>query len=119
MAFAEQQTIQPTPEPKPARLRAPTWPSPAQFQRSVPVFRLLAKIWAIPEVSKVGLANDVDGVEVRVLIREEDRPARSAIYAAQRDYLSETPPHSFRLWVSSSAKVGDAILPPFETVLER
>jgi hypothetical protein len=120
MAIVEQQTVHPTTEPKPAsRLSVPAWPRPSQFQRSLPVFRLLAKLWAVPQVSKVGVANDDDGIEVRVLIREEDRPARSAIYAAQRDYLSETPPHSFQLWVSSAAKVGDEILPPYETVLER
>ncbi len=123
MAVTEQQVVpsaETAPQPaRPSRQRAFSWPTPAQLRRSAPIFTLLAEIWAIPEVGKVGIANDEDGVEIRVLIREENRPARSAIYAAERDYLNATPPHSFRLWVSSAAKVGDVVLAPFEIVLER
>jgi len=89
MAATEQQTVQPEPE-QAARQQAPLWPKPSQVQRSLPVFRLLAEIWAIPEVDRIGLAIDEAGVHVRVLIATEDRTVRSRIYAAERAYLDTT-----------------------------
>jgi hypothetical protein len=79
----------------------------------------LSEIWAIPEVSKIGLLIDDAGVQVRVLIQNEDRSVRSKVYAAERSYLNGTPPHGFKLRVSSLPKVGNVMPPPFETVLER
>jgi hypothetical protein len=120
MAVTAQEQIAPeAPEPaKPARRRAVAWPKPSQLQQSVPVIRLLAEIWSIPQVSKIGILNDDEGVQVRVLVGD-DRESRAKVFEAERTYLNTTPPHPFRLRVTSVAKTGDQMPVPFDLVLER
>ena len=121
MAVAAQEQI--TPEAprssKPARRRAAVWPKPSQIKQSVPILRLLAEIWSTPDVLKVGVMADEEGIHLRVLLAGEDRAARSRIYAAERAYLNATPPHGFDLHVSSALKAGHELPFPFEAVLER
>ena len=63
MAVAAQEQIAPeAPQPSQApRRQRVAWPKPSQLRRSAPILRLLAEIWAIPEVSKIGIL--VDGPE--------------------------------------------------------
>jgi hypothetical protein len=120
MAIAEQQEIERGPEPKQtSRLPTPAWPKPSQLRRSVPIYRLFAELWAIPEVSQIGLLLDDEGVKVRVLISDDTTAVRSKVYAAERAYLNSTPPHGFKLWASALSKVGNVMPPPFDPVLER
>jgi hypothetical protein len=85
----------------------------------VPILRLLAEIWSIPQVSKIGILADESGVQLRVLLTEEDRPSRSRIYTAEREYLNTTAPHGFNLWASPMSRAGKTFPPPFELVLDR
>jgi hypothetical protein len=121
MAVAAQEQITPeAPRPsKPARRRAATWPKPSQLKQSVPILRLLAEIWSTDNVLKVGVMADEEGVHLRVLLADEDRAARSSVYAAEREYLNATPPHGFELHVSAASKAGHALPFPFEAILER
>jgi hypothetical protein len=121
MAVAAQELIAPdAPEPaKRARRRAATWPKPSQLKQSVPILRLLAEIWSIPRVSKVGLQVNGPGVQVWVVMPDDDRDAESKISAAERAYLNATMLHAFELDVVPLSSVREMVLPPFETVLER
>jgi hypothetical protein len=121
MAVAAQEQVTPhLPEPaRPSRQQRVTWPKPSQLRQSVPILRLLAEIWAIPQVKKVGLWIDGAGVQVWVIMPEDDRAAESQIILAERDYLQATPLHRFVLDVVPLSRVCEDILPPFETILER
>ena len=121
MAIAAQEQITPD-APQPARSSrqpAAAWSMPSQLRKSLPIVRLIAEIWAIPQVGKVGVVADGDGIQVRVLMAENDRAARAKVYDAERSYLITTSPHDFNLRVSPIAKAGRTLPPPFETVLER
>jgi hypothetical protein len=121
MAVAAQEQITPeAPRPsKPARRRAAIWPKPSQLKQSVPILRLLAEIWSIPQVATIAVAAEGATTSVRVIIPEIDRAAMAGIYAAERQYLNTTPPHDFELRVVSHANASVAVPPPFEAVLER
>jgi hypothetical protein len=120
MAIAEQQTVQPTPEPKQAtRQQSFKWPTQAQLRRSAPIFALLAEIWAIPEIKKVSVLVDATGAYVQVFMFKEDRTAEHRIYAAERDFLNGTPLHNFELQVMPTTGPYSDVLPPFDTILER
>jgi hypothetical protein len=67
----------------------------------------------VPEVAKVGLHADESGVQVRVLMGDNQRAARARIYAAERDYLNATRPHGFSLRVTPMSKAGLEMPPPF------
>lgn len=119
---AREQTTHEAPGPiKSGRTRLPAaaWSTESQLRKSWPMVKLLAEIWAIPEVAKVGLLVDEDGIQVRVLMAENDRGARAKVYDAERDYLNGTSAHRFSLRVSPVSKVGRSLPPAFETVLER
>jgi hypothetical protein len=126
MAVTAQEQLSPgAPEPtRPARPRVPSWPKPSQFQSSIPVMRLLAEIWAIPQVCKVGLLIDGSGIYVHVLMPKDDRKASHQIYDAERRYLNATALHPFELRVTPisrlpTPRLAESILAGFETILER
>jgi hypothetical protein len=125
MAIAEQQTVEQKPEPKPTpRPAAFKWPTRSQIHRIAPIFRLLAEIWAIPEVKKVSILVDGAGANVLVVLPEMDREATSKVFLAERDFLNSTPLHSFDLHVLPTSRVPQSIqteyeLAGFETILER
>ena len=121
MAVAAQEQITPdAPQPsKPARRRAAAWPKPSQLKQSVPILRLLAEIWSIPQVNKIGMHVLGADVHLWVLMPDDDRDAESKISAAERAYLNATTLHAFELDVVPLSSVREDILPPFETVLER
>ena len=102
-----------------ARQPAAVWASPSQVRKASPMVRLLAEIWAIPQVKKIGVVADEEGIQVRVLVAEDDRDARARVYAAERGYLNTTSPHGFNLRVSPASKAGMELPAPFETILER
>jgi hypothetical protein len=83
------------------------------------MFRLLAELWTIPGVEKIGLLNEGFGPEVWVLLADRDNTASSRVYAAERDYLNSTPFHNFKLRVTALSKVRTELLPPIEMILER
>lgn len=101
------------------RQPAAAWSTPSQLRKALPIVKLLAEVWAIPSVTKVGLLVDEAGIQVRVLVAEEDRGARAKVYAAERDYLNATSPHSFKLRVSPTSRAGTQLPASFETILER
>ena len=116
---AEQEaTVEPR-KPGRTRLPAAAWSTESQLRKSWPIVKLLAEIWAIPEVAKVGLLVDEDGIQLRVLMEKDERDARAKVYDAEREYLSGTAPHGFSLRVSPVSKAGRKLPPIFETVLER
>ena len=124
MIVVEQEITREAPQPsgpsgKPARKPAAPWSSAAQLERSLPLLRLLAEIWSVPEVGKVGVHADESGLQVRVLMTHDQRDARARIYDAERDYLNATRPHGFSLRVTPIARSGAEMIAPFETVLER
>ena len=102
-----------------ARPSRVAWPKSTQLGRSLPIFRLLAAIWAIPEVRQVGLL--VEGLEthLRVVVPDTDREVWSRIFQAESQYLNGTTPHMFELQIVPLSKAPVAMPPPFETILER
>ena len=99
------------------------WTSPAQLWRSGPMMRLLAEIWAIPEVGKLGVRADGLGIYVHVLMPQEDRAAEYRIYDVEADYLDATAPHGFDLMVTQLSQVPESIqdelIVGYEVLLER
>ena len=95
------------------------WPSAAQLRRSLPMMRLLAEIWSIPQVLKVGLESDGLGVHVWVMMQDDDLQAEATISAAERTYLNATSLHRFDLDVVPLSHVDESVLPSFETILAR
>ena len=104
---------------RPARQPGAAWSTPSQLRKSMPIVRLVAEIWAIPQVQKIGLLVDEDGVQVRVLMANDERDARAKVYDAEREYLNGTSPHDFNLRVVPLSKAGDTLPPSFQTILER
>ena len=102
-----------------SRQRPVVWPKPSELRQSAPILRLRAEIWAIPEVSRIGLSLDGSGVQVWVLMPDDDRGAEARVWVAERAYLDATPLHSFELRIIPLSRVREEALPPFETVLER
>jgi hypothetical protein len=105
------------------RQPAAAWTTPSQLRKSLPIVRLLAEIWAVPQVDKIGVQVDGTGIYVRVLMNDNDREAESGIYAAERNYLNSTSLHGFDLRVIPGSRVPERIreglLEGFQTVLER
>ena len=121
MAVTAQEQMTPeTPEPgrAPRRQRV-VWPKPSQLRQSAPILRLLAEIWAIPQVTKIGLEIGDGAVQVWVFMPEDDSEAESRISRAERAYLNSTTLHSFEVDVVPTSEIREEVLPPFETVLER
>lgn len=121
MAVTAQEQITPeAPEPARApRRQRVVWPKASQLRQSAPILRLLAEIWSIPQVSRIGLWVGEGAVQVWVFMPEDDREAESRISRAEREYLNATTLHSFELDVVPTSEIREEILPPFETVLER
>ncbi len=95
------------------------WPSLAELRQSAPILRLLAEIWAIPQVSKIGLTLDEAEVQVWLFVPDDDREAEGRIWEAERAYLNATLLHDFRMQIIPRGKVQENLLPPFEIILER
>ena len=119
---AQEQATHGAPEPrKPGRARPPTaaWSTESQLRKSWPIVKLLAEIWAVPQVSKIGVHANGAGIHIWVFLPDDDREAESRIILAERDYLQATSLHSFELDIVPLARVREALFPPFEAVLER
>ena len=104
---------------RPIRRPAAAWSTPSQLRKALPIVRLLAEIWAIPQVTKLGVWADGAGIHVWVVMPDDDREVEARISAAERTYLNATALHPFELDVVPLAHVREDVLPPFETVLER
>jgi hypothetical protein len=104
---------------RPARQPGAAWTNQTQVWRSLPMVRLLAEIWTIPEVKKVGVHVDGVGIHLWVIMPEDNTHAESRITAAERTYLNATALHPFELDVVPLASVSEEALPSFDTVLER
>ncbi len=117
---AQEQTTPEAPDPArvPRRQRV-VWPKPSQLGRSLPVIRLLAEIWSIPQVSKIGLLVENSDVHLWVVMPKEDLEAEGQIYDAEYDYLNAAPTPNFDLDLLILERMPSGELPPFETVLER
>ena len=122
-AIEQEATVASEKSTRSARQPAAAWSTPAQLRKSWPIVRLLAEIWAIPQVNKIGLRVDGTGIYVRVLVPEDTREVSYRIYGAERDYLNATSLHNFDLMVTPTNRVPagilENILAGFETVLER
>lgn len=119
---AQEQATLGAPEPRKSgrtRLPAAAWSTGSQLRKAWPIVRLLAEIWAIPQVSKIGVHANGAGIHIWVFLPDDDREVEARITLAERDYLQATSLHPFELDVVPLARVREDILPPFETVLER
>jgi hypothetical protein len=117
---AQEQTTPEAPQPaRPARRRAVTWSKPSQLRQSAPILRLLAEIWSISQVSKIGLLVDRSDVHLWVVMPKEDLEAEGRVYDAEYDYLHTTANPSFDLDLLILERMPGGEMPPFETVLER
>jgi hypothetical protein len=105
------------------RKPAGAWSQASQFQRSLPMLRLLTRIASIPEVVSIGVHVDAYGTCVRIVLPKKDKAVTARVYAAERDYLDSTSDHQFELHVSLLQFIPparhDAVLAGFETILER
>ena len=121
MAIAAQEQRTPeAPEPAQApRRQRVVWPKPSQLRQSAPILRLLAEIWAIPQVSKIGIFVDGPETFLRVVVPDTDRQIWSQIFRAEATYLNSTQSHHFELQVAPLSKAPVALPPPFETLIER
>jgi hypothetical protein len=100
------------------------WTTETQLWRSVPMVRMLAEIWSNSKVSKIEVLANGAGIQVHVVMSEEDRQEEYRIYDAERAYLNSTKLHSFDLHVSDAKRVRPSILEEyalagFQTILER
>ena len=118
-AIEQEATVASEKSTRSTRQPAAAWSTPSQLRKALPVVRLLAEIWAVPQVKKVDMWADGAGIHVWVFLPDDDREAESRIILAERDYLQATALHPFELDVVPLARVRADILPPFETVLER
>jgi hypothetical protein len=121
MAVVAQEQMTPdAPEPARApRRQRVVWPKPSQLRQSVPILRLLAEIWSIPQVLTVAMHVEGASTAVRVVLPDIDRQAQAKIYAAERQYLAAMPLHDFDLQVVPLTKARVAVPAPFEAILER
>lgn len=113
------QPVQPTRPARTPRQRPPAWPSAATLRQSAPIIRLLAELWAIPEVRRVALFRDGPNVQMAVLLDADDRVAESKISAAERAYMNDTAPHDLVVDVLTPPDWRDSVLSPYATVLDR
>lgn len=126
MAVTAQEHVDPQAQPQAARAArpVPVWTRPHQLRQAAPVLLLVARIWSIPEVTKLGLLVDGSGIHIHVFIADDDRDAEHRIFDAERDYLNTTPLHNFDLNVTPIARLPESmsverLLVGFETILER
>jgi hypothetical protein len=101
------------------RQRNAVWPKPSQLHGAAPILRLLAQIWSVPEVSKVGVEIDGPNVHVWVVMPIEDLEAEGRVYDAEIDYLIATRSVTFDLDVLLLDRMPASVIPSFETILER
>ena len=121
MAVAAQEQMTPeAPEPARApRRQRVVWPKPSQLRQSAPILRLLAEIWSIPQVIKIGLSTDQRDVHLWVVMPTEDIEAEERVYDAEIDFVQAAPTSNFDLDVLILDRMPASSVPPFETVLER
>src|SRR6186713_1568211 len=121
MAVAAQEQVTPEspgPTQAPRRQRV-VWPKPSQLRQSAPILRLLAEIWSIPQVMKIGLSTDQRDVHLWVVMPTEDIEAEERVYDAEIDFAQAAPASHFDLDVLILDRMPTNGMPPFETVLER
>ena len=106
---------------RPARISLPgaAWTSGSQARKSWPIVKLLADIWSVPEVSKIGVIANGAGIHVWVFLPNDDEQAESRIFLAERSYLQETSLHTFELDIVPLSRVHPGTLPTCDVVLER
>lgn len=107
------------PAPRPAPSGGHSWPSTEVLREHAPVVRLLSSIWAIPQVTKIGLTLGTHSVDLWVFMAEDDAALEARISAAERAYAAEVCTHGFMLHVIPDGAVPAEALPPYETLIER
>jgi hypothetical protein len=95
------------------------WSDPEQMHEVASIVRLLTEIWAVPRVTKIGLATRDAGIDLWVFMSEDDYEAEGQISLAERDYLNASASHGFALHVVPGADVDTAMLPAMMVLLER
>jgi hypothetical protein len=120
MVVVEQEATRDTPQPgQTVRQRRISWPRPSQLRQSAPIISLLAAIWSIPQVSKIGLTMEQGDIHLWVVMPTEDVEAEDRVYDAEYDYANSTRTPHFDLDVIILDRMPSNSVPPFETVLER
>jgi hypothetical protein len=96
-----------------------TWPSPDVLREYAPVVRLLGTVWAIPQVTKIGLTLGTHSVDLWVFTTEDSPETEARISAAERAYAAAVCTHGFMLHVIPEGAVSPDALPPYETLIDR
>jgi hypothetical protein len=100
------------------RTPASTWLSPSYLPALAPLLGLIAGVWAIPVVRRIGVAYAGGQADLWVLMREEARADEDQIALLEREYLqSESAP--FELHVVPLGEIDEELLPPMDLILER
>ena len=112
-------SVQPTRSARGPRQRPPVWPSAATLRQSAPIIRLLAELWAIPEIRRVAMFRDGPNIQIAVLLEADDRAAESKISAVERAYMNDTAPHDLVVDVLTPPDWRDSSFSAYATVLDR
>jgi hypothetical protein len=103
----------------PASTAAQSWPSPELLREHAPVVRLLGAIWAIPEVTKIGMTLGRHSVDLWVFTSVDSPEIESVISGAERVYRAAARSNGFTLHVIPEGVVPADALPPYDTLIER
>ena len=95
------------------------WFDPDQMFEVAAMVRLLTVIWTVPQVTRVSYAIRATGIDVWVIMAEDDYDAEALISRAEREYLNANPPHGFQLHVVPGTDLKPEMLPPATVLLER
>jgi hypothetical protein len=83
-----------------------------------PLLRLIAGIWAIPLVQRIGVAYAGGQADLWVLMHQESRDDEDRIALLEREYRqAESAP--FELHVAPLSEIDAELLPPMDLILER
>jgi hypothetical protein len=97
---------------------ASEWLSPAYLPTLAPLLRLIAGIWAIPLVQRIGVAYAGGQADLWVLMREEARDDEDRIALLEREYRqAESAP--VELHVAPLSEIDAELLPSMDLILER
>jgi len=105
--------------PRPDSSAGHIWPSPDVLREHAPIVRLLSVIWALPQVTKIGVTGGTQSVDLWVFTSEDSEEIEAVISAAERTYRASARTNGFMLHVIPEGAVPADALPPYDTLIER
>lgn len=94
-------------------------PSPDELRSLSPIIRLVAGVWSLASVCKIGMSSDSRVLEIWVFMREENAEDEARIWDLERQYRISVEEQPFDLHVIALDQVEEGALPPVETLLDR